>query len=267
MMFVPPLGANNSLRLDQVIKRLRLAPGCKLILDAADARSYASGQSWLDRSGGGHDFFVGATGGSESSDPAFTGTAGTLGAYFALDGGDWFTHHTTNPSWVDNLHKAGAKGGVCAWVSIPAGAAVAAICGDHGGSTANIGFELRATATNRLLGLRVSNGSGSFARNQNSTLALAADTWSFIAVSIDEAAGANGLVFFLNGSSDSFSSTYSSPSSAASTYSLNFGANGNGGSPLPSGSKMGGVMMWEGVAPSAAQFNAIFQATRRRYGI
>ncbi len=267
MNFVPPLGANSSLRLDQVVKRLRLASGCKLILDAADARSYASGQSWLDRSGGGYDFHLGATSGSEASDPAFTGTPGTLAAHWAFDGGDYFTYPTTNPSWVDNLHKAGAKATVAAWVSYAADANIAAVCGNSANVTSNIGFDFRTTGTNRFLRFRVMNGSGTNAFNQTGTLALTADTWSFMAVSIDEAAGANGLVFFLNGSSESFSSTYSSPSAAASTYALQLANLGNNGAPLVSGSKMSGVMMWEGVALTSAQLTALYQATRRRYGV
>lgn len=268
MNFVPPLGANNSLRLDQAVKRLRLASGCKLILDAADARSYASGQSWLDRSGGSYDFHLGATSGSEASDPAFTGTPGTLGAYWAFDGGDYFTYNTTNPSWVDNIHKAGAKATVAAWVSYAASSGIAAVCGNHANVTTNIGFDFRATGTSRLLRLRVMNGTGTHAFSaQTASLALAADTWSFMAMSIDEAAGANGCILFLNGQSELFTSTYSSPSSVASTYSLNLGANGNGTSSLPSGSKKGGVMMWEGVALTSAQLTALYQATRRRFGV
>jgi hypothetical protein len=52
-----------------IICRLGLVTNCKLVLDAGEASSYTSGQSWLDLSGNGYDFFLGSTSGAAANDP------------------------------------------------------------------------------------------------------------------------------------------------------------------------------------------------------
>lgn len=67
-------------------------------LDATQSESYSgSGQTWSNlvtspsdsSSQISNDFYLGADGNADSTDPTFTGSAGDAGAYFALDGGDW----------------------------------------------------------------------------------------------------------------------------------------------------------------------------------
>ena len=93
------------------IRRCGLTTGLKLCLDKGDANSYASGQSWLDVSGNGYDFFLGATGGAEASDPTSNGTAGGRSPeeYWSFDGVQFFRLASANPTWVNNFHKDNAK--------------------------------------------------------------------------------------------------------------------------------------------------------------
>lgn len=264
MMFVPPPGANNSLRLDRVVKRLRLASGCKLILDAADARSYASGQSWLDRSGGGYDFYLGATGSSEGSDPAFTGTPGTLGAYWAFDGGDWFAYDSANETWMNNLHKSGAKCTFLFWLYIPDLTANNGLFSTRANTNNQIGVSLHLTSA-ELLVVQVSNNPSSV-MTATSAGAVPQGAWALVAISVDEAAGAGGSHFFINGSSETFNGAYTSPSSSAATSVLSLMSR-NGFNPFQNGSRIAAVAAWEGVALTAAQLTALYQATRRRFGV
>jgi len=92
-------------------------------LDATVASSYAgSGQTWANLVAApadgaaktAYDFHLGADGSAGASDPAFTGSAGSAAAYFALDGGDYFTlKDQANAPTLYNLHKK--SGGTNKW--------------------------------------------------------------------------------------------------------------------------------------------------------
>ena len=75
-----------------------LTTNLKLCLDAGDINSYSgSGQKWLDRSGLGHDFFLGVDGSANTDDPTFNGSPGNASSneYFSVDGGDFFRYDST----------------------------------------------------------------------------------------------------------------------------------------------------------------------------
>jgi hypothetical protein len=93
-----------------VIGNQGLTSGLRLCLDAGDGLSYRSGQSWLDRSGNGYDFFLGLNGSAAGDDPTFNGTPNlhSSNEYFGYDGGDFFAYDSVNEAWMQNLHKAGA---------------------------------------------------------------------------------------------------------------------------------------------------------------
>ena len=134
-MFRPPLSFYD------VINALGLTGGLKLVLDAGDVSSYSSGQSWLDLSGNGYDFYLGDTSSSESSDPTFNGTPGNLSTseYFAFDGGDYFIYDSANETWMQNIHKDNAKFTICIWFKF--GTQDHALIGDAGNSNGFI-FEI-----------------------------------------------------------------------------------------------------------------------------
>lgn len=93
-------------------------------VDATIADSYTSGQTWANieptpadgAAQTDYNFFLGATNSATTDDPTFTGSAGDPGAYFALDGGDFFAKTTINTSFINSLHKT--TGGSDFWIAI-----------------------------------------------------------------------------------------------------------------------------------------------------
>lgn len=255
-----------------IIKGLGLAANLKLCLDARDPASYVSGQSWLDRAGGGYDFFLGADGSATATDPTFTGTAGSLSAYWAFDGGDYFTYDTTNEAWMQNIHKDNAKWGAFFWVYLASTTGDPALAGTRSNSNSNIGFRINVAAgTGDRLLLLISNGSGTVSMNSTTNGATTdipgTGQWFFVAVSVDEAVGAGGGFIQANLSASTFTSTYGSPSASAATYTMQLGAAGNATEPMTNGSRMAGAVMFEGVAPTQAQATDFFNATRGQFGV
>ena len=250
-----------------VLTKLGQRDNLKLCLDAGDAASYTSGQSWLDRSGNGYDFFLGADGSATATDPTFNGTAGLLtsGEYFSFDGGDKFTYDTTNETWMQNIHKDGAKFTLAAWVNIPSTGVACAIAATANSGT-GIGFELRGT-TSRAVQLIIGNGAGAALSIAGSNGDIGDAVWSFVAASVDEAVGSNGAFTYANGVATLATSTYASPSASNADGTFTIGSEPDGGVPVPNLSRIGMFAAWEGRALSAGELNAIYMATRDRFGV
>lgn len=65
--------------------------GLEFHFDPGHVDSYpGTGQTWFDLTANNYDLQLGDTSGAEASDPTFTGSAGSLTAYWAFDGGDRF---------------------------------------------------------------------------------------------------------------------------------------------------------------------------------
>lgn len=252
---------NRWLRKDlrEIIDGLGLSTGLKLALDAGDSSSYTSGQSWLDLSGNGYDFFRGAGSGAAADDPTFNGSAGGLSSseYWSGDGGDFFTYDAANETWMQNLHKDSAKFTFCAW-AYPAGSALNPLLNTAALNASNIGIMMGAFTNFSVSGLYVMDGSGSYAYFVDGP-AIAASAWQLISFSVDEAAGTGSAQ--VNGTVNAITPTYTTPSAASASRTTRlFDA-------CPSGARIGGVMAWEGVALTAAQLKSVFTATRGRYGV
>lgn len=244
------------------LRRLGLSTGLKVCLDAGDAASYTSGQSWLDRSGNGQDFFLGADGSATATDPTFAGSAGRLSAseYWSVDGGDYFTYDSANESWMNDMHKAAAKFSFAAAIYGPP--VNSAIFGTNGGLTVNTGCHLYSAGTGNYVFNAVN--AGVLAYNWDTGLVATAG-WQVVAISIDDAASSG--VATLNGGGSTKSGAYSSPAAGASTYTLQVAARGNGSLPLGSGGRIGWAAFWSGYALSGREMRALFDATRARFGI
>lgn len=263
MPFFMPGSANDS--LITALTKLGLLTNLRLALDAGDRNSYVSGQSWLDTSGNGYDFFLGATGGSESSDPTFNGVAGHLssGEYFGMDGGDFFRYDTTNETWMQNIHKDNAKYTILAWV-LPVFGSNHVVLGNNGGAVGSgVGFHFGFQSDDKLF-MRVANG-GAGALGGTSTIGGNNGAWNFIGVSVDE--GVTTGTYQINGTQQSFTSTYTSPSAGSASFTTEVGARGNGSTPMPNGSRIAMEAVWEGVTLSTTQMTSVFTATRARFGI
>jgi hypothetical protein len=246
-----------------VVRSLGLTDGLKLCLDAGDAASYASGQSWLDLSGNGYDFFRGADGSATASDPTFNGTAGRLsgGEYLSFDGGDYFTYDSANETWMHALHKDNALFSSVQWVYSASPTSNNKLWGTRGAS-GNTGCVLTLGTSN--LNFIVQNA-GAGVLSQSTAGLPSANAWHFVAMSLDEAAGANGLKLVLDGAVSSLTSTYSSPAAGNASFTLQIGAGGNSNAPVANNTRIAMHLMWQGVALTVEQLAALYQATRRRF--
>lgn len=266
----PTIGGSSNLSLYEAIIAAGLTSNCKLVLDAGDASSYSAGQSWLDRSGNGYDFFRGATSGSNTDDPTFTGSAGDLtsSTYWSFDGGDFFTYDTTNEAWMEALHKDNALFSLIASVYIP-DAAVHGVFGTMGTATTNIGVRLQFTTVEKL---QFIVAGGASALNKTTDNAVSAGAWHIIGLSIDEAGGSVSFFYTDGGysqvsASNTFDAAYLSPSSSSATYTMQIGAAGNNGFPLANTTRLGFLGIWQGTALSKANFDTLYASTKGRYGL
>lgn len=251
--------------LIDTITSLGLTSGLKLCLDAGDAISYTSGQTWADRSGNGYDFFRGTTSASQSTDPTFNGTPGGASSseYWSFDGGDYFTYDTTNETWMNNIHKNNALFTLAFWVRPGSIGAFQGLIGDYTSPSPSFDAGINPGGTWGFEALI--NGTGSIARAITSTATVSAGSWAFLLVSVDEASGTGFLQ--TNATQEAMTTTYSSPSSSNAGTTLRLADTGDGAFPLSSGGRMASVVAWEGTSLSTTQATALYDATKTKFGL
>lgn len=258
----------------EVLSSRGLLGSLKLCLDAADFLSYISGQSWLDRSGGGYDFFLGATSASAADDPTFNGVAGARSSseYFSVDGGDSFRYDSASETWMDAMHQDSGLVTVAYWLYAPAtlGSDMSVI-GTTGGAAGTRGLQLESDGSG-VPRLRIIGGSVTRV-DATATTAYGTSAWNFCALSYDEAAGAGGSFFYRNGAynqvggSDTFNGTNASPDAGAASQVMEVGALGNANTPLRNGSRIAAIAVWQGVDLTKAQLDNVWTDMRGRFGI
>jgi hypothetical protein len=248
-----------------VIRKLGLTSGLQICLDAGNDASYASGQSWLDTSGNGYDFFRGADGSATGTDPTFNGTAGarTASEYFSFDGGDYFTYDTTIETWMQALHQNNAVFTIAGWLLLTTGA-VQTILGTLGGGVAGSshGINFQTTAGNALQ-LFVGNASTGTTITSTATFSAA---WTFFAIALDESVGAGGGTFQINGTQEAFNSAYSSPSSSNASGNMQLGARGSAVGPIANTGRMATMNVWTRRL-SDSELRTLYTITRLRFGV
>lgn len=257
-----------NLPLLRTLQDLGVATNLELCLDAGDYASYTgSGQSWLDTSGNGYDFFRGADVNASTDDPTWAGTAGALtkNEYWSFDGGDFFTYDTTNETWMENLHKDNAVGTLAGWVYYVSNASNQHIAATSGAAGSTIGMQFRIQSNSALSFIVADSGIVFQTAQSNATLTNGA--WNFFALSIDESVGAGGALFQTNGTQNTQTSTYTSPSASAATYAMHLCVLGDGSNfKFASGSRMAQFMGWSR-ALTAAELSDIYTKTRTRFGV
>lgn len=268
----PGAQATRNQTLITALRNAKLQAMPKLCIDAADIKSYpGSGQVLTDVSASGLTFNFGATTGISTDDPAFNGTAGKLDAneFFSFDGGDYFKLGSANPSWVDNLHKDNALSSGVFWINPAVNNVSQALFGTNDFTNAQVGFAF-ALAAAGTMALYICRANGSVGLNATAQ-AYAASAWQMVSYSHNEGGGAGASWFGVNSAYTNFNGAVTSPSAAAATYPLDIGSPGNGGvsfgGKLSNGSRIGCGAIWEGVALTQAEITAIFNATRRRFGV
>ncbi|MDO8682404.1 MAG: LamG-like jellyroll fold domain-containing protein [Armatimonadota bacterium] len=255
--------------LISAIRSLGLTANLKLCLDAADPASYTSGQSWLDTSGNGYDFFLGADGSATASDPTFVGPVGSQGAYWSFDGNNYFTYDTTNETWMQNLHKNNA---VLTIVGFYRQASQTTdrmqFLGDTGSGGTGIEFYIASSAK---LTCNVRNGaSEELSATSDSALGLSA--WHMVGISLTEATGVGGGFLYVDGdyaqvgASNTFNATYASPSSGNALSTMQLAALGGSALPSASGQRLACLAVWSS-ALTKANLDSVWAAMRGRFGL
>lgn len=253
-----------------------LSTNLKLCLDAGDASSYSgSGQKWLDRSGGGYDFFRGVNVTVTTDDPTFNGTSGglTSSEYFSYDGADCFQYDTALETWMNNLHKEAAKFTILGVGYSPASAGGQQFVSTSeysGGASGGIEFIWNGST----LELIVMRGGTNLAVNPYVSSTRPVGGWFGIALSIDENAGASGGIFWRDGATlSTFNPAYTTPTTSAADFPLRIGSF-RGTPTVPtyftsSGDRLACLAIWEGGALTATDLNNIWttQNIKGRFGL
>ncbi len=252
--------------LYDIISGLGLTTNLKVCLDAGDSASYDPGvqtAKWLDTSGNGQDFYRGSSGAGDAAEPTFNGSAGGLSSaeYFSSDGGDYFLYDTTNETWMDDMHKNNAVWS-CFLVVQPSAAATLHRWFATRAAGPSSGVNMNFTVGNKWF-LNVQNG-GSIVLNLTST-ASTTTGWNIVGFSITEATPAEAML--INGTTETFSSAYSSPSAAAAGATMTLDALGGGGSPNPSGNRIACMAFWGGTALTTTNLTDIYDQIKGRFGL
>lgn len=268
LLLTPILPRGSSKRWLPAIEQTVGKSGLEACFDAADLRSYpGSGQYWNDISGKGVNFTLGTADTVQASDPTFVGTVNDLGAYFQGDGGDIFRISGGNTPFFNSMHKAGAVFSFAAWILLSDNTnANFPLFGMDGTSSASRGVDLRWNASN-VLNFYVHRGAGgSPSLSQPHGGTIPENTWSFIALSIAETIGANGLSIAINDDLRTFTSTYTSPTASDATYPMELCAGGNGAGPMVNGSRMACCSFWSRKL-SDTELMRLYTRTRGRFAV
>lgn len=256
--------------LSQIITDLGLTTNLKLCLDAGDANSYnpaVQTEKWLDTSGNGYDFYRGTSTGGDAAEPTFNGSAGGASSneYFSFDGGDYFLYDSANETWMNALHKNSAVFSIFI-VFYPNSTAAQRYFATKG-SGVGTGLMFYIQATSLLPEVFVSNGSGTVC-TLNTPSAANNAAWNVYGASLDEAIGtANSLVKINSSSTQINDESYTSPSSSDVSGTTAIGSLSSGVSPLPSGSRIACLAMWEGTALTTTNLSDIYDAIKGRFGL
>lgn len=249
------------------IESLNQAAGLQHCWDVANGQSYdGSSQTWIDTVGG-YDLYRGPNGTATAADPTFNGSvdARDNSAYWSFDGGDYFTPlaGTGGNTFFNSIHKNNAIFSLACWIRFNANGSNQYIIGSSSGSTIGFGWGMAsAGSAQRFL---IGNGSTQSLSSTSSSGALPTGTWLFLGVAVDE--GATTGVHHRNGVSDNFTSTYTSPSASNNASGLAVAAiNAVPQLPLGNAARLANLTAWNR-ALSSADFDAIFERTRGKFGV
>lgn len=251
------------------IRKLGLTPGLQIVWDAGDEASFpGSGQNWANLGPTANcDLWLGNSAAVAANDPTFTGVAGRRsdGEYFAMDGGDFFYAQGAMPANIYSTHKDNALFTLAGWFfrTVSTGRAVATAAGNN----TDVGIQWGVNSTPSLFfTVYRGNAAGpSFSYTSAALTSWPVNTWAFVATSIDEAN--NSGIGKVNGQTMPFACTYVSPTAVGPSSGTIVGSDYNNSFPAPAGSRYASLCMWEGRALTAEELEALYQATRGKYGV
>jgi hypothetical protein len=245
-----------------IATKLGLTSGLKGVYDLGDIRCYdgVATQTLAD-SNAADDFHFGGTSASAGDDPTFNGTPGDLSSaeYASTDGGDLF-RVKSQPTWVQPFHKNNALFSCCGYFQVPNVGGSVSIWGDCGAVSA-VGATMYLDANEKFTFV-VQNGSGN-AFALASTAAFSIGTPVFFGLRVDEAA--NTITMDIDGTQETNSCTYSSPSASSAAYDMELMARGNGTGFLPNTSRLYEIAFWEGVALTTTNLSDLKTEMDKRF--
>ena len=199
--------------------------------------------------------------------PSYTGTPGdaSSGEYLGFDGSAIFRLAATPTTFLQSLAKDNAAFSfLIAYYHATGVAASQHLFGTQNAASRD-GIQLRINDIGwNTPELFVWNASGIAVSKTHTGGALAAG-WHIIGISVDEATAAGH--FIVDGSTDSFTSTYTSPTTNNPTTLSIGGANGvASNSPLNTGTRVGDVIMWNAAIGSTA-LTAASAVLETKYGV
>lgn len=262
--------ANDNLM--QVLTTLGLTTNLKLVLDAGDVDSYpGNGQKWLDRAGGGYDFFIGADGTASSTDPTFNGNVGNQATeYFSTDGGDYFTYDSANETWIKALGKPGSVS-VLAVVRVVSDTTTCIFSTSTTGTGAGFGWQFSYDAGENKFVVKYVNTLGnisSITGGVSPDVSGSLPGLFLVGISITrDGAGNYSYVVHVNGTNYAATGTATIPTSSDPANVAKLLNSGDATEPAPSGTRLYGLAVWQGVELTAANWTAIWNAVHARYGL
>lgn len=251
------------------IQNRGLTTGLKVLIDAGASGSYSgSGQSWLDLSGNGYDFFLGADGSAAGDDPTFNGSAGgdSVNEYFGYDGGDYFQYDTTVETWMSNMHKDSAIFSYIAGVLLSTATSTIRLFDTANGSSQSGVASVCSTSAGLKHSVLVTDDAAGTEISLVSSVTPNASSWNFLGFSMDEASSTSG-VMKTNGTTETgLTVTYPSPGTAAATA-MRIGRN-NLGTFSTANTRIAFLAIWEGVAIGSTALDNLYAdiAAARAYG-
>jgi hypothetical protein len=229
-----------------------------LVLDAGDASSWpGGGTQWSDLSGQGNHYATLASG-----LPVFNGQVGARSAneYFAAGDGGFCFGETTAQSFAESYHLNSALFSLFALVRVgPIADDGTTIFATATGSFTSRGiiWALSPSTAGFTMSLWVTRGASPVAYEVDLTSPeiLPDGRWHAVGVSINEAAGSNGALFFVDGTViGPQSATYANPATGAAT-------SANSIWQTDTTSHLSGLFAWNR-ALTAANFSAIYNAIK-----
>lgn len=262
------------------------------LLLSLDAAAYSGGQVWENEVYSpadlspptSYNWLLGGGTGSEASDPTAM-NVGADGAYFSLDGGDYFTHSlpaAAMPEFLRAMHKAGSQFTIEIWMQwagttgpyqqplFDSGSS------DQGGSDMSRGVLFGDLGSSSYGGGKINlrikrDGGASTAFSRVADSQIPANSMQMIAVSYD-GTGAEPSFFYRNGDYD--------PSEGASTWVANgtsfgtldatmparIGARGDAFAKVPSGTRIYVIRLYNRPL-SKSELDENWVATGARYGL
>ena len=252
-----------------IVRALAIDSNMQWCLDAADMacmRSEAD-QTWLNRGASSINWILGAnTTPGTGDEPTFLGGPGNQSAYFYFDGGDNFLQTNAGgaqPAFYQRVHTDNALFAFGFWCYFAQITAINGLIGNFDGNASVRGSYLRITSSGTVQ-LLISNASGTYALNAESTRVVPRMRPTFIGVAVDEA---NGLgLFQIDGHQESFVSTYSSPSSGTYGSAIRVATSGTSATHrFQAGQRMYGWWFRESATVTPAEMMAFYVRSRRRF--